>query len=81
MFLRRKFIIILTILILSLSVPFSICAFDLDSIYVWSNDSSVTTSAQKNSPLENNNKNSRKLSKYNFRKCYFNGTKNRHHLI
>lgn len=74
--------ILLFIFILSLIFPFKTYAFDEESIYVWSNNSSVTTSVSseetQNSQIDQT---SRKLFGYNFRKCYINGSKNRNCFI
>lgn len=74
--------ILLSIIIFSLIFPFKSYAFDEESVYVWSNNSSVITSTPSEESKNNEeNETSRKFFRYNFRKCHINGSKNWNYFI
>lgn len=76
------YILLSVIIMLSLIFPLKSYAFDEESVYVWSNNSSVTTSVSSEESQNNeSNQTSRKFFRYNFGKCYIDGPKNWNHFI
>lgn len=76
------YILLCLILVLFTSFPLKSYAFDEESVYVWSNNSSVITSTPSEESKNNEeNETSRKFFRYNFRKCHINGSKNWNYFI
>ena len=64
---KIKYIVLL--LVLALTIPTFCYALDTDSIYVWSNNTSIETSVSPSTE-------ERKLFRYYIWKCHFNGSEN-----